>query len=113
MSGEKERDEGMERARRKHQEWQRKFNAVAAGFIRSGRYFTVEDITDITGLPSGSIGGNKVIGAAMSAVVRQGKVTKVGYTKTRRKTSHARELAVWARKTERTAKKCPTCGEVT
>jgi len=112
MSGELARDADIENAKRKHKDWQKHFREVAYSFIKSGKYFTAEDIVEVTGLPSGDVGMNKnnVVGAMMNSIVREGNITRVGYTKSRRRTSHAKQASVWSRKTERTAKKCPTCG---
>ena len=109
MSGDEERDKGMALAETKHYEWHRRFDHVVDRYIKSGRFFTVEDVVQEIGLPSGEIGGNKIIGAAMSGIVRSGRLTRVGYTKARRTTSHSRQLSVWSSKVA-SGQRCHTCG---
>lgn len=61
--------------------------------------FTSEDVIDRVGLPRPNAGANRnnAVGAVMSAAARAGVIRKTGrYVETRRPSSHARIVAVWA-----------------
>lgn len=89
--GEALKAEGMERIH-PDQEWDSSFMEAGLELARTGEPFTAEEIITFTGYPPGS---RNAIGAAMNALARELKLTRVGYQKAKRPSRHAAVVAVW------------------
>ena len=59
--------------------------------------FTSEDVVSVVGLPSGEVGTNQnnAVGAVMTAAAKAGTIRRVGYTKSKRASSHGAVIAEW------------------
>jgi len=70
------------------EDWKADFAMVGR---TQGDEFTAEDIIDIIGLPPNP----NAVGAAMSALVKELKLVRVGYRPAKRPSRHAGVVAVW------------------
>ena len=59
--------------------------------------FTSEDVIAKVGLPSGEVGTNtnNAVGAVMTAAAKAGIIRRVGYTNSKRPSSHGAVIAQW------------------
>ena len=81
--------------------WQTRFRAWVEA-QPAGTLLTSEHVTAAVGLPAGYIGtnANNAVGAMIALLAREGWITSTGRrAHSARRTSHAAELAVWARTT--------------
>jgi hypothetical protein len=73
--------------------WKNNVDAVIAMLARSGRPFTSDDVSAITGdSPTGSQGA---MGSRFTTAARRGIIVRVGYVKSRRPSVHAHPVAQW------------------
>lgn len=92
MAGEQAKADGIATAEQVNPEWQELAHAEIMRMARTGQPFTIEDITDVVGMPGGS---NKAVGAIMNRVARTGMIYKYGQRQATRVSSHRRTLQVW------------------
>ena len=61
-----------------------------------GTRFTSEDLIEAIGLPGeGTINSNNAVGAKMREWSHDGSISRVGFQRATRLTSHARAIALW------------------
>lgn len=80
-------------------EWKVKFENHARLLVMHGQRFTSEDIVQYVGLPTGSVGtnANNAVGGMMNSLAKRGVIRKTSERRqSKRPTSHAAELIVWA-----------------
>lgn len=100
-ASEVEKRRGMALALTAHDAWKDRFRETVETLAITGAPFTSEDVLDVVGLPSGTVAtnGNNAVGAMMNGMAARGIIEKTSMRwKSRRRTSHARELAVWVGK---------------
>ena len=85
-------------------DWERKAKKVIWAKARSGDRFTSEDITEVIGFPDTTHrpnGRNNRIGALISSVARDYRITIVDEAKARNPQSNGRTIKVWQGKEHR------------
>lgn len=79
-------------------DWKSRFASTVARLASYGVPFTSEDVLEVVGLPTGSIGVNRnnAVGAMMNAAARAGVIRKTGRRlHSKRTVSHGAELTEW------------------
>lgn len=89
--GEALKEEGMAIAEAHDPDWKQAAREVARLLAASGREFTQDDITDAVGLPR----SRNATGSLLSGLARSGAIVRVGDTKGKRDSQHARRISVW------------------
>lgn len=89
--GEALRDEGIGRVWSNAGEWRTVAVAAVEQLASAGGTFTAEDVRAIAGDPPHP----NAFGALLATCARRGLITKVGFTKAKRPSLHASDLAVW------------------
>lgn len=92
-NGETRKREGIEQANvQVDGDWAENFDLVLRELAESGLPFTSQQITAKVGLPPGH---PSAIGARINLAARQGLITDVGVTKSRRDNRHASRVTIW------------------
>jgi len=74
-------------------EYRVRFFAALEKVRANGSPFTIDDLTEIVGLPSED--HRNALGGLMAQAAAEGLIEKVGYAEARRKASHARVISTW------------------
>lgn len=77
-------------------EWHGRARAYVKSLTR-GTLITSEDVTDVIGLPTGTVARNRnnAVGALMQSLARKHLLSKQGYTQSRNPQAHGAVIALW------------------
>lgn len=96
-TGEELKAQGQQLALDAAEPWPDRARTAIIRLARTGGAFTSEHVIDEVGLPSGEVGTNKnnAVGAAMTAAAKAQIIVRIGYTNSKRASSHGAVIAKW------------------